>query len=188
MTLTELFVKYGTDKVRNEYVEMYEQILEPLREGAARILEIGIGTMTPGAPSTMVGFSDPGYRPGGSLRAWRDYCPEAQVLGLDVQPDTQFSEERIETGICDTTDGLTVAKFFAYREREFDLIIDDGLRAPYAQLATLVNFQDKVVSGGVYVIEDIFLRSPTFSDWQSITGNRFELIHKRVNAIVLKRL
>lgn len=185
--LAELFTKYGTDKVRNEYVEMYENILVPMRDDPARICEIGIGTLISEAPSSMALFCDPGYRPGGSLRAFRDYCPKAHLLGLDVQHDTQFSDERIETGICDTTDGLAVAKFFARREREFDLVIDDGLHAPWAQMATLVNFQDKVRAGGVYVIEDIFVGSPVFSEWSSITGDRFELIHERVNAFALRR-
>lgn len=187
MTLTELFTKYGTDKVRNEYVEMYEHILDPKRDTITNICEIGIGTLLPGAPSSMVGFCDPGYAPGGSLRAFRDYCPLANVLGLDIQRDTQFSDERIETGICDSTDGLSVAKFFAHRQRSFDLIIDDGLHAPWAQFATLVNFQDKVKYLGFYVIEDIHVGSPVFSEWQSITGNRFELVHQRVNALVLRK-
>lgn len=186
--LSELFTKYGTDKVRNEYVGMYEDILTPLRDYKMRICEIGIGTLIPDAPSSMASFCDPGYQPGGSLRAFRDYCPRATVLGLDVQPDTQFQDDRIETGICDSTDGLVVARFFAHREREFELIIDDGLHSAGAQIATLVNFQDKVARGGFYVIEDIFLGSPTFSEWSAVAGNRFEIVHKRINALALRRL
>lgn len=185
--LANLFTKYGTDKVRNEYVEMYESILDPWRHKRVRICEIGIGTLVPDAPSSMALYCDPGYRPGGSLRAFRDYCPKATVLGLDIQPDTQFFDERIETGICDTTDGLSVAKFFAFRERALDLVIDDGLHTPSAQLATLVNFQDKVNVGGIYVIEDIFLGSPMFTDWRTVAGERFTVLETRVNAIVLAR-
>jgi hypothetical protein len=186
-SLTELFTKYGTDKVRNEYVSMYENLLTPVRDRRLHICEIGIGTLIPEAPSSMAGFCDAHYQPGGSLRAFRDYCPRALILGLDVQPDTQFSGERIETGLCDSTDGLSVAKFFAHRERTFDLVIDDGLHAPWAQLATLVNFQDKVVHNGAYVIEDIFHDSPVFSEWREVSGDRFELVERRVNALLLRR-
>jgi hypothetical protein len=186
-TLTELFTKYGTDKVRNEYVEMYERILDPQRDTVMRICEIGIGTLLPEAPSSMAGYCDSGYEPGGSLRAFRDYCPLGSVLGLDIQPDTQFVDERIETGICDSTDGLAVARYFARRQRMFDVVIDDGLHAPWAQLATFVNFQDKVKYRGHYVIEDIFVGSPVFAEWQSIAGDRFELVHQRVNALVLRK-
>jgi hypothetical protein len=187
MTIAELFNKYGSDKVKNEYTEMYELILDPQRDDPLRILEIGIGTVIPGVQSSMARFHGPGYRPGGSLRAFRDYCPRAEVLGLDIQPDTQFSEERIETGICDTIDGLAVARFFAYREELFDVVIDDGFHAAHAQIATLVNFHAKVRWGGYYVIEDIFTGSPVFTDWKNIVGNHFELVHQRINAIVLRK-
>ncbi len=186
--LNDLFTKYGTDKVRNEYVEMYENILAPMREREIRICEVGVGTLIPEAPSSMALYCDPGYEPGGSLRAFRDYCPRASVLGLDVQPDTQFQEGRIETGICDSTDALSVAKFFAYRQRNFDLIIDDGLHSSQAQIATLVNFQDKVAPGGYYVVEDIAPGSAVFSEWTAVAGNRFELVQRRVNALALRRL
>jgi len=187
-SIGDLFAQYGTDKVRNEYVELYEAVLAPIRRRTARICEIGIGTLMPDAASSMALFCDPGYRPGGSLRAFRDYCSKATILGLDVQPDTQFCEDRIRTGLCDSTDALSVARFFAYRDRDFDLVIDDGLHTAAAQLATLVNFQDKVVLGGVYVIEDMFPASPMFTEWRTITGNRFELISERVNAIALRRV
>ncbi len=74
--------------------------------------------------------------------------------------DTQFSEERIEAGLCNSTDGLSVALFFAYREQLFDLVIDDGLHSASAQLATLVNFSPKVKVGGTYVIDDLFYGQP----------------------------
>jgi hypothetical protein len=75
----------------------------------------------------MLGYALPGYRPGGSLRAWRDYFPRAQVLGMDVQPDTQFTEDRIRTCLCDSTNAEQVSEFFrAHDHLAFDLIIDDG--------------------------------------------------------------
>lgn len=189
MTLAELFEKYGTDKGRNEYTAMYERILDPIREQPIRILEIGIGTLDPNAFGTMVGFSGEGYAPGGSLRAFRDYCPHATLLGIDVQPDTQFTEERIETGLCDSGDALSVARFFARRSDEpFDLVIDDGGHWPAMQIATLVNFHSKVREGGRYVIEDVNGEdSYVFHFWKEIVGDRFRVVERRVNALVLVR-
>ncbi len=186
--LSDLFEKYGTDKARNGYTEMYERILD--RDAPMRILEIGIGTVIPGAYSTMAGFHLPGYAPGGSLRAFKEYCPNATFLGLDVQPDTQFFDERIETGICDTTDALAVARFCAWRADEsFDLVIDDGGHHAEMQIATLVNFHAKVRRGGHYVIEDINgADSYVFHFWEQIVGNRFQMVERRVNALVLRKI
>jgi hypothetical protein len=187
--LSELFERYGTDKVRNGYTEMYETLLDPVRYAPLRILEIGIGTLNPEAFGSMVGFHGEGYSPGGSLRAFRDYCPHAMILGLDIQEDTQFYEARIETGICDSTDALDVAKFFARRRDDlFDLVIDDGGHWPAMQIATLTNFHSKVRGGGFYVIEDINgEESYVFHFWEAIVGSRFRLVERRVNALVLER-
>lgn len=187
--LYAVFEKHGTDKGRNGYAGMYDRILTPLRRRPLRILEIGIGTLEPHAFSTMVGFHGPGYAPGGSLRAFRDYCPNATLLGLDVQSDTQFSEERIETGICNSTDALSVAQFFAWRRDEpFDLVIDDGGHRAEMQVATLANFHSKVREGGHYVIEDVNGEdSYVFHFWEAIVGPRFRMVERRVNALVLER-
>lgn len=189
--LGDLFDLYGTDKGRNGYVPTYERILDPVRRDPIRILEIGIGTLDPNAFGTMVGFHGRNYSPGGSLRAFSAYCPNATLLGLDVQPDTQFSEPRIETGLCSSTDALSVARFFAWRRDElFDLVIDDGGHWPDMQIATLVNFHQKVRPGGHYVIEDINggEGSYVFHFWEAVVGYRFECVERRVNALVLRRL
>lgn len=78
----------GTDKGR-WYGGLYGVLLSPIRECVRCVVEIGIGTMIPGRPSSMVGVVGAGtYRPGASLRAWRDFFPNADVHGVDVAPDT----------------------------------------------------------------------------------------------------
>lgn len=86
----------------------------------SRILEIGIGTMIPGVHSSMVGYALPHYQPGGSLRAWRDYFPRGSIAGVDVQADTQFTEERITTLLCDSRDRKIIE---ILNGRKFDIII-----------------------------------------------------------------
>lgn len=149
--LADLFEKYGTDKGRNGYHEAYAKVLGPMRRSIKRVLEIGIGTMIPGVHSSMVDYAAAHYKPGGSLRAWRDYFPGAQILGLDVQPDTQFSDERIETMLGDSTDPAVAQRFPG---DHFDLIIDDGDHA--RQFATMLLWWPKVALGGVYAIEDVW--------------------------------
>ncbi len=101
MKIQDLFHNYGTDKV--EYAVLYHALLEPRRESVRAVLEVGIGTLIPDAHSSMLGWGAEWYRPGGSLRAWRDYFPNAVVHGIDVQADTQFTEERIRTHLCEST-------------------------------------------------------------------------------------
>ena len=134
MDLDELMNKYGSDKTRNGYVPMYHSFLKHLRSNPVHLLEVGIGTMIPGAPSSMVGYSLPGYAPGGSLRAWRDYFPQGEIVGVDIQPDTQFVEERIQTFLADSSSKEQLDAVLGYRT--FDVIIDDGLHYDETQITT----------------------------------------------------
>lgn len=153
MDLDELMNKYGSDKTRNGYVPIYHSFLKTLRSKPVELLEIGIGTMIPGVPSSMVGYSLPGYAPGGSLRAWRDYFPNGMILGVDVQPDTQFVEDRIQTALADSSSKEQLDQVLG--DRTFDIIIDDGLHWDETQVKTMENLWHRVRPGGYYVIEDI---------------------------------
>ena len=153
MDLVQLFQKYGTDKLVNGYAPLYHTLLDSRREQVRSVLEVGIGTMIPGVHSSMVGYAGAGYSPGGSLRAWRDYFRNASVVGMDVQPDTQFSEERIQTVLCDSTDASAVQR--AVGDKMFDFIVDDGSHVDVNQFSTLRNLYSRLRPGGFYVIEDI---------------------------------
>lgn len=154
-TLKELFDKYGTDKARNGYHDVYESLLAPRREDITRVLEVGIGTLDPAAPSSMVGYAAEHYTPGGSLRAWADYFPNAVIWGLDTQPDTLLEESAfIMTCLADSTKKDQVDRVLG--DLIFDLIIDDGDHSVGSQVATLRNLWDRVATGGLYVIEDIY--------------------------------
>ena len=152
--LAEIFAKYGTDK--GSYASSYEFFLAAERHSVRRVLEVGIGTLTPGAHSNMIAFAAAHYRPGGSLRSWRDYFPTASIVGFDVQPDTQFTEDRIRTFLCDSTDRESVDQIMEREELgDFDLIIDDGSHLAENQLKTLKNLYGYLRPGGIFVIEDV---------------------------------
>lgn len=153
LRLHEIFEKYGTDKAGHGYADVYEPLLEPRRQSVLRVLEVGIGTMIPDAPSTMRGYVPDDYRPGASLRAWREYFPNAVIWGLDTQPDTQFKESRIVTRLADTTDASQVKAAIA--GVTFDLIIDDGCHQIESQQATAKHLWTHLNPGGLYVIEDL---------------------------------
>lgn len=170
MDLDQLMNKYGSDKTRNGYVPMYHSFLKHLRSTPIQLLEVGIGTMIPGAPSSMVGYSLPGYAPGGSLRAWRDYFPQGEIVGVDIQQDTQFVEERIQTFLADSSSKEQLDSVLG--TRTFDVIIDDGLHYDETQMITLENLWSRVRPGGYYIIEDV-------TEWSRIPTqfrNRIEFI------------
>lgn len=146
--------KYGSDKVLSEYTLVYEPAFKNIREEVKSFLEIGIGTQLPDIPSTFIGNPShyPHYKPGGSLRAWRDYFPNAQVYGIDIGEDCKFEEERIKTFIFSSTDSKEVNKNL--KDLKFDIIVDDGLHTAEGQMATMRNFFNRVNDGGYYIIED----------------------------------
>jgi len=154
--LSILFNKYGSDKDRNGYSPLYHTLFYKIRHEKMNILEIGIGTMIPGVRSSMVGYALPNYAPGGSLRAWRDYFTNSTITGMDVQPDTQFKDERINTYLCDSTNNECVKNLMCDLNVKFDIIIDDGCHHFQSQYDTLKNFYPYLKDGGIYIIEDIY--------------------------------
>ena len=155
--LAEIFDRWGTDKATNGYAGAYECLFRRGRNDIGALLEIGIGTMIPGVHSSMVGYAGQGYKPGGSLRAWRDFFPNATVYGMDVQPDTQFAdEERIVTLLGNSTDPSQVGQALQHaRHKTFDIIIDDGSHYAADQIATLKNLFPLVNPSGTYIVEDL---------------------------------
>ena len=189
MELDELMTMYGSDKTRNGYIPMYHTMFKQMRNKPVDLLEIGIGTMIPGVQSSMVGYSLPGYAPGGSLRGWRDYFPNGKIVGIDVQPDTQFVEDRIETFLSDSGDKARLDQVLG--DRMFDIIIDDGLHWDEKQVATLENLWCRVKPGGYYIIEDVtdWSRIPTEfrPKIQDILGDSFFFLTEKKNFLIASR-
>jgi cephalosporin hydroxylase len=158
--LKELYDYYGSDKARcHDYHLLYGSLLsEPTSVTA--LLEIGLGTNNPRLISNMGKRG----RPGGSLRAFRDFLPKAQVYGADIDRQILFEEDRITTFFADQTDPASLTALAGLIGDHFDLIIDDGLHSPNANLAVLDFGLSKLKVGGWLVIEDI--RSEALPIWQ----------------------
>lgn len=196
--IDEVLNRHVSDKqIANGYAPIYHAIFRHLREQPLVLLEIGIGTLTPGACSSMHGYNHdlPGYRPGASLRAWREYFPHATIHGVDVQPDTMIAgEDRIVTTLCDSTDAQGTAAYLACAAG-FDIIIDDGVHAPELQMKTLRNFYPNLRPNGIYVIEDVqphgsWANSPARkSEFESIIGDAlyFVVSARKADIIVISK-
>jgi SAM-dependent methyltransferase len=149
--LKEIFDSYGCDKSRNhDYHYVYGAVLKSLGP-ISSMLEIGLGTTNTDVVSNMGKI----WVPGNSLRAFREYLPETTIYGADVDNRILFEEERIKTYFVDQTDMSTITALSEKLPGKLDLIIDDGLHAPNANLAILIFALDKLKPGGWLVIEDI---------------------------------
>ena len=165
-TLRQLIDNYGSDKNVNQYTPIYHSIFNPLKNNNINLLEIGIGTMIPNVPSSMLGYGIGDYKPGASLRAFRDFFPNGKIYGGDVQKDCMFEEDRIKTFLFDSTD--IDACNSSLKDLSFDIIIDDGLHEAQAQLNTFSNLFPRLNNGGYYFIEDIAYHNPLYEKWEEI--------------------
>lgn len=152
-TLGALFTKHGSDKATHGIHVIYAHIFAELgRSRSLRTLEIGMGTNKPGLVSTM-GAS---HTPGASLRAFRDYLPNAIVHGADVDGSILFQETRILTHQVDQLDRTSFDRLHrAFGSLRYDLVVDDGLHALGANLNTLDWAVRTLRPGGWLVVEDI---------------------------------
>ena len=155
--LKSLFVAHGSDKsTSHNYHEIYGQILSELGSKKLNILEIGLGTNNPDTPSNM-GVNG---KPGASLRAWREFSPETVVVGADIDERILFQEERISTYALDQLSDEAWEKFKSNLvDQQFDLIIDDGLHSPAANLKTIKYLLSFLKPNGSMVIEDVAERT-----------------------------
>jgi hypothetical protein len=194
MDLADLFNKHGSDKDRNGYSHLYSILFDRIRNEKMNVLEIGIGTMVPGACSSMKNYMPDMYRPGASLRAWNDYFINSNIYGVDIQEDTQFKEDRITTFLCDSTKQASVNELMGKLNIKFDIIIDDGWHLDTAQQQTLLNFFPYLNPGGLYVIEDIYpgsrLNSSTPTVIRDMIGNyeHFFVGLKNNQCVIRKKL
>jgi len=154
LSLKNLFDNYGSDK-GNMYFPLYTNILKKYRtQQTIRLLEVGLGTNNPLLISTM--GSNNKYKCGGSLRAFRDYLPNALIFGADVDKECLFNEENIQTYFVDQLEINTFDDLYKNCGNEnFDIIIDDGLHSIGANLNTLIFALKNINKNGVIIIEDI---------------------------------
>ena len=160
--LGSLYEQHGSDKSNtHDYHRVYAALLQYL-EPVASVFELGLGSNNPQIESNMAGRGTPG----GSLRALRDYLPNSQLFGADIDQSLRLTEERLTTYTLDQTDFNAWLELDKRLPIQLDLIIDDGLHAPYANLQTL-RYAIRRMSEGrtrAAVIEDIPER--TISVWQ----------------------
>lgn len=160
--LCEIMNKHGSDKGsgHHNYTKLYHEMFKDIRSKPLNILEIGIGSINKDIHSNMAG--DRYYKPGASIRGWREYFPNAHIYCCDIDNSI--------LNIFDKDDKITAFYFNQYKNDEihelfkegkvlhgvkFDLIIDDGLHFFPINCNVMKNFIPYMNTKGTYIIEDI---------------------------------
>ena len=148
------FTQRGSDKATtHSYHEAYPIILSYISP-ISRVIEIGIGARQP-SPDNQGGW--PGEA-GGSLHAWSAITNGAEILGLDIDPRMDESSPNIQTmplNSLDLESQKSVSQAIAEHGKLYDLIVDDGLHVPEAQVNNMLHFFSLVRPKGLYVVEDV---------------------------------
>lgn len=156
------FEKYGSDKAWHKYHHFYGSLFTT---GTTKLIfEIGLGTNNTDVVSNMGAAG----QPGASLRAFRDFFPRAHLFGADIDARILFNEDRINTFHVDQTDEKSMESLVKGLPDGMDLIIDDGLHSPLANLPTLRHCLPKIRQGGLVVIEDI--QANTLDVWHTVAA------------------
>jgi hypothetical protein len=133
--------KYGTDKdTIHSYLKVYENVFAPLRDSARYVLEIGIYS-------------------GAFLKILADYFENAQIYGIDIDLGNLLfgkDDSRIKIYEMNGTDPKSIKNLGV---EYFDLIVEDGSHIPDEQVATFRNFAPLISQEGIYIMEDINVRT-----------------------------
>ncbi len=145
MTLPELhrLRSFNTDKGNpshgfrgKTYLDVYETLFRTMREESFTLLEIGVLF-------------------GGSLAMWREYFPNATILGVDINPDASSCVPANALFVnASQTDEATIVRNLKQLP-PLGIVIDDGSHYVPHMLESFRFLWPMVRDGGFYVMEDM---------------------------------
>lgn len=144
--LNEIGIKHGTDKnsETHNYLVKYEKYFPFKREDKLTLLEIGV-------------------LHGQSLRMWKEYFYNSEIIGIDLNSDSkQYEESRINIEIGSQNDSKFLEEV-GKKYESFDIIIDDGSHVNSHVILSFEKLFKYLKSGGLYVVEDSC--TSYWSDW-----------------------
>ena len=147
--LDELGLKYNTDKASkfvvngqeikgHDYLKHYELFLSTLKEKEFTMVELGCFT-------------------GASLKMWKEYFPQAHIVGVDLNEKLSVLEDDRISFICSdaTAEDLPLKIFQRWGNNNISCIIDDCSHAWGDQRRSFEMLFPILSSGGYYIIEDL---------------------------------
>lgn len=141
-SLTALAEHFGTDKWgRHRYTPHYERHLGHLKHDRFTLVELGIG----GYAREKAG--------GASLRMWKAFFPQAQIVGVDIEDKTFVNADRIRAYRGSQVDEQLLHRVVD-ESTNLQVVIDDGSHRSEHVIETFRVIFPLLPLGGVYVIED----------------------------------
>lgn len=153
--------KYGTDKHDKDhsfagrtYLHVYDSFFKNKKDSVTEFLEIGVLY-------------------GNSLKMWRDYFPNAQIWGIDIDPTINKNHgDRIKiiTGSQINKNDLDIVS----NGKEIDIVIDDGSHLNDHIIESYKILWPRIKPGGLYCIEDLgctYSRNAYHENWPGMHYN-----------------
>ena len=144
LTLKQICLKHGTDKGMHKinskgevYADIYEKYFSSMRNKKINILELGV-------------------KSGCSIRAFREYFPNANIYAIDIDPNCivhNDPDNKIFVGIMSQTDKVSINSFL--KDLKFDIILDDASHVNKFTIESYNILNDRLNSQGLYIIEDL---------------------------------
>lgn len=153
--LCKLAYKYGSDKcakLKHAYTPYYYELFKDMRLTTKKVLEIGIGFHVGMEHVEKVKGK---YLTGASLYMWRDFFPNANIYGADMDQRTLFKDDRISTFYCDQTKKEDLENLIRQTGYDIDIVIDDGSHNWQDQTFACLNLMPLLQKNVFYLIEDI---------------------------------
>jgi hypothetical protein len=137
-SLEEISLNYKSDKgnIYHGYLNIYEKYFSKYRKNLKNFLEIGLWE-------------------GESIRMWREYFISGNLVGADILDLSHMQLLNTQIKICDQSDRTQLQNLIDSTFNEFDIIIDDGGHWQHQQQITLGFMFPYLISGGIFVIEDL---------------------------------
>ena len=134
MSLIEIGKKYPSSKNISGFIQLYEKYFTSLKNLKINILEIGIEN-------------------GDSLRIWREFFPNANICGIDIDKKN-FKIENVDILQGDQSNQLFL-KSVIDKYKNFDIIIDDGSHQSKHIITSFKFLFPFLNDNGIYVVEDL---------------------------------